>query len=80
MLPGGHKASPAQARFAWNEDVLVMEFTVKDELHNSPTVGEMIWQGDCIQIGLGFPRIESDTAQYFNQYEIYLANINGEDM
>ncbi|NLZ61672.1 MAG: hypothetical protein GX904_02620, partial [Acholeplasmataceae bacterium] len=78
MLPGGHKASPAQARFAWNEDVLVMEFTVKDELHNSPTVGEMIWQGDCIQIGLGFPRIESDTAQYFNQYEIYLANINGE--
>lgn len=78
MLPGEHTVSPVQARFAWNEEKLVMDFTVKDELHHSPAIGEMIWQGDCLQLGLGFPRIESDTAQYYNQYEIYLANLNGE--
>ena len=74
---GNGKASPAEARMAWNEEGVVMEFTVKDETPNEPIPGEMVWKGDCIQIGLGFPRIENDVADYYLQTELYLAIVEG---
>ncbi len=54
-----------------------MEFAVKDETPNEPIPGDMVWKGDCIQIGLGFPRLENDAANNFLQTELYLAIVEG---
>ncbi len=74
---GNGKASPTTARLAWSETGLVMEFAVQDETPHEPTPGTNVWQGDCIQIGLGFPRIEKDAADYYLQTELYLAIVGG---